>query len=230
MPAYNEAATLEDAVRDLLQTISPHVGDLEIIIVDDGSYDATAEIAARLQKKHSQIKVITHKINHGIGACYRDALRIAAGDYFAWFPADHEDPAEEFLPCLDLLASDTIVTCHHRGFDRRSRLRRGMSIFYTGLLNKIFKINLQYYNGMTIFPIKIVKSLPLVSDGFLMFSENLVRAIKQNHRVIEVAFPLKGRKAGKSKIYSFSSLWQMSKDAARILLQAKLDNSSGYKM
>ncbi|MFH2145422.1 MAG: glycosyltransferase family 2 protein [Candidatus Omnitrophota bacterium] len=220
VPAYNEAATLEDAVCDLFRTLSPCVGELEIIIVNDGSSDATGEICERLLGVYPQLKLITHRNNRGVGVAYRSALKIAKGDYFAWFPADYEDTANEFLLCLPHVDKDTVVTCHHRDCDRRSWPRRCLSKLYAWTLNKCFKGKLKYYNGMSIFPTKIVKSFPLVCDGFFLFPENLVRAVKKGLRVIEVSAPLRGRQRGASKMFSARSLRQMGKDAIKILLES----------
>lgn len=222
VPAFNEEVTLRVAIEDLIFTLSCIVHDLEIIIVDDGSKDSTSQLADQLAKEYSQVKVIHHGKNLGIGTCYRNALAVAKGDYFTWFPSDHENSAEEFIKSLHYLKEDTIVTCHHQGRDPRSFLRRWISLIYIGILNKYFHINLKYYNGLTIFPISVLRSFPLVSNGFFLFAESVVKAIKKGCKVVELSAPLGKRELGKSKSLSFLSVVRMARDAFCFIFLQKI--------
>jgi len=221
MPALNEEKSIREAVEDLIDTLSIHLGSLEIIIVDDASTDNTLHIAEQMAGELGEVKIIRHQRREGIGACYHDALALASGEYFTWFPADHENSAAEFIGCLPYLSLDTAVTCHHLGGDPRSLWRRSLSRSYTWLLNKTFGLRLKYYNGLTIFPIGVLRSLSLSSQGFLFTAENIIKATKRGYRVMELSVPLSGRKAGSSKIFAPSSLMQMLKDILGILKQQR---------
>lgn len=217
MPAFNEEENLRGAADDLIKTLSFYVKEIEIIIVDDGSTDNTLRVAKEIAQEYPEAKVLHHKKRLGIGACYHDALAVARGDYFSWFPADHENSAAEFIKCLPYLTNATIVTCHHLGQDPRSVWRRCVSRSYTWVLNKYFHLNLKYYNGLTIFPTPLLHSLSLVSHGFLFTAENIIKAIKKGYRVIELSVPLVGRKGGNSKIFTILSISQTIKDILYIL-------------
>lgn len=219
VPAFNEEKNLKEAVEDLLNTLFSYVQEVEIIIVDDGSTDSTPQLAKQIAKDYSEVKVIHHKRRLGIGACYRDALAIAKEDYFTWFPADHENSAEEFIQCLPYLDEKTVVTCHHLGGDPRSVLRRMISRSFTWILNKYFNLTIKYYNGLTIFPTSASRSFPLISDGFLFTSENLIKAIKRGYQVIELPVPLRKREGGKTKIFTILSFTQILRDIFCILMK-----------
>jgi len=212
VPAFNEEGSLRAAVEDLLTTLSTAVQKLEIIIVNDGSTDFTPRLAEQLARIYYQVKVIHHKINLGIGVCYRDALLVAGGEYFTWFPGDHENSAEEFVQCLPYLGDGTVVTCYHQGQDSRTVLRRWLSRSYTRILNKYLHFNLKYYNGLTIFPTSILRSMPLVADGFGFPAESLVRAIQRGCPILELLAPLNKRRWGKSKAFSLLSLSRTARD------------------
>jgi len=125
VPVLNEEKTLKQAVEDLISTLSPHIRFLEVIIVNDGSLDSTDLLAQGLAREYPQVKIIHHLKNLGIGVCYRDALAIAGGDYFSWFPADLENSADEFISCLPYLDKEAnIITCYHCGQDPRPVMRR----------------------------------------------------------------------------------------------------------
>lgn len=217
VPAFNEEKSLKESVGDLLQTLSSYIRQLEIIIINDGSTDSTSQVAEELAREYYQVKVIHHKINLGIGVCYRDALTAAQGNYYTWFPADHENSAAEFIQCLPYLREDTIITSHHLGYDNRSALRRLISRSYTLVLNKYFHLDLKYYNGLAFFSTSILRSIPLASNGFLFTAESLIRTIKRGYKVIELSAPLKRRIDGKSKSVRLASLYQTLKDFLCIL-------------
>ena len=222
VPAFNEERNLEGGVGDLLSTLSPLVGKLEVIIVDDGSTDSTLQVAEELARKYYQVKVIHHKNNLGIGVCYRDALSVAGGDYYTWFPGDHENSAEEFIRCLPYVREDAIVTCYHYGQqDTRSVLRRCISYSYTWILNTSLGMNLKYYNGLAIIPTAILSSPPLVAEGFAFSAESIIRAVYSGYKVIELTAPLKGRACGRSKAFTLRSLCNMGKDLLHILIKAR---------
>ncbi len=221
VPAFNEEAGLRGAVEDLFLTLSPLVAALEVIIVNDGSTDSTATLAQELGKEYSpRIKVIHHPVNLGLGASYKDALSIAQGQYFTWFPGDQENSAQEIAQCLEHLARDTAVTSYHGEGDQRCWMRRGISRLYTGILNKIFRLNIKYYNGLTVFPAEVLRAHPLISGGFALSAESLIRAIKSGTKVVELLYPLKERRGGCSNAISCAAFLGMAKDIIRNLIFA----------
>ncbi|HZQ87098.1 MAG TPA: glycosyltransferase family 2 protein, partial [Acidimicrobiales bacterium] len=95
VPVYDEAPTVALAVKRLLDVEFPC--DVEFVVVDDGSTDATASILAEVD--HPAVRVLTHPRNRGKGAAIRTAATAATGDYLVVCDADLEYPPEE-LPSL----------------------------------------------------------------------------------------------------------------------------------
>lgn len=218
VPALNEELSLRASVEDLLTTLSDRVRSLEIIIVDDGSSDATADIADDIARRAPQVTVIHHDKPRGIGVCYHDALRIAQGDYFTWFPADGENLASEFIHCLPHAGPQSVVTCYHTSGGRRPWHRRMLSRIYTVLINAVFGLRMHYYNGLAIFPRRILTGQPLTSSGFFFNAENMIRSVKgAGCSVVELEYPLKNRGAGRSKAMSMRSLRALARDIAAFL-------------
>jgi len=224
VPAFNEESNLKETVEDLISILSPFLQKLEVIIVDDGSTDSTPRLAEQLAREYCQVKAIHHKKNLGIGVCYRDALAIAEGNYYTWFPADYENSAEEFIQCLPYLSQETIVTCHHQEQDPRPVLRRWISHSYTWILNKYFHLNLKYYNGLTIFPVSILRSIPLTADGFVFSAESLICAIQRGYEILELSAPLRKRTFGRSKTLTFVSICQILTNLFHIFKLKFVDN------
>jgi len=83
IPVYNRAGPVAHAVASLAaQTLS----DLEIIVVDDGSADASAEAAERAGG--SRVRIVRHSVNRGIPAARNSGLAAARGKYIAWLDSD----------------------------------------------------------------------------------------------------------------------------------------------
>ena len=145
-------------------------------------------------------------------------MAIARGEYFTWFPSDHENSATEFIQCLPYLREKTVVTCNHRGQDPRPALRRWISRSYVFILNKYFLLDLKFYNGLTIYPVALLRSLPLVAKGFALLAETLIRAIQSGYQVVELPAPLNKRVSGRSKALTLVSAYQIFVDLFHILI------------
>ncbi|HQJ16034.1 MAG TPA: glycosyltransferase family 2 protein [Candidatus Omnitrophota bacterium] len=217
VPAYNEQATLRVSIDGLIEALSGKIAGFEVIIVNDGSSDATGDIADELEKKYRQIRVIHHRANKGIGASYRDALSLAKYEYFTWFPADLENGPAELLNCLPYLRPDTVIVNHYRASDRRSLFRRLVSRAFVAAINALFRQRITYYNGLNIIPTKVLCSVPLIADGFLFNAETVIRSVRAGCSVVELSHALLHRKGGKSKLFSAKALIQINRDIGAIV-------------
>jgi len=94
IPCYNEKATIEKLVKEVLD-VDLGSTEKEIIIIDDGSSDGTREILSRLSKKHPEIKLIFQEHNQGKGAALKKGILESSGDVLIIQDADLEyDPIE----------------------------------------------------------------------------------------------------------------------------------------
>ncbi len=221
VPAFNEEDNLKPAVEDLISNLTPHVKGLEVIIVDDGSTDLTLKKIKILARKYHQVKVIKHAKNQGIGSCYQNALKIAKGDYYSWFPSDHENSAQELVNSLPYLSKGCIVTSNHCDYDCRTKFRKLLSYYYTWIFNKCFRLNLEYYNGLALIPVNILRSTYFVSKGFTIDAESIIHVAKSGYKVVELSFPLRERTLGSSKAFKIASFWRIFKDFFSILAKEK---------
>ena len=99
VPCYNSEAYMENCVKSLL------IGgkEVEILIVDDGSGDKTAEIADRLEAKHPGIVRAIHQPNKGHGGAVNTGLAHATGLYFKVVDSDDKVRASAYKSILDVL-------------------------------------------------------------------------------------------------------------------------------
>ncbi|MBB6091650.1 glycosyltransferase involved in cell wall biosynthesis [Povalibacter uvarum] len=90
LPAYNEAAVLEEnvgVIEQYLRTLESRYR-FEIVIVNDGSRDGTAEIAERLESSFSNLRVLHHPTNFGLGQAFKTGFGESRGDYVVTMDVD----------------------------------------------------------------------------------------------------------------------------------------------
>jgi len=216
VPACNEVESLQGAVEDLLKQVAPSVVRLEIVIVDDGSQDGTGPLADALAAAHPEVRVLHHPRNVGFGLSYRDGLAAATGEWFTYFPADHENVAAELVQAIPHVQPGVLVTTHHVSTDPRPWSRRWLSRTYTFLVNRISGLGLHYYNGLTFYPTAVLQAMPLGANGFLMQAEAMVRLSRRGYRVVQLEYPLGKRKSGCSAAVRLPALRQAVRDCLRI--------------
>jgi dolichol-phosphate mannosyltransferase len=103
VPCYNEAATLEICVGKILDFSAGQNFSLEIIIVDDASTDASAQILERIAARYNEIKVFKHEKNRGKGAALQTGFVHATGDFVGIHDADDEYNPADYLVMLEPL-------------------------------------------------------------------------------------------------------------------------------
>src|SRR5207253_9971350 len=94
-PAYNDSGTIASMVIRAVQAASELTPDYEVIVVDDGSVDATAQIADELARTYRHVRVIHHPKNRGYGGALQSGFRSATKDLIFYTDGDAQyDPAE----------------------------------------------------------------------------------------------------------------------------------------
>ena len=99
MPAYNSGAFIRNALESI-----PERSDIEVIVVNDGSYDDTRDIASEYN-----VVLIDNGENMGIGYSRNKALTVAQGEYIMFFDSDDTIRGDEFNKALDMLDGSDIV-------------------------------------------------------------------------------------------------------------------------
>ncbi|HKR98026.1 MAG TPA: glycosyltransferase family 2 protein [Candidatus Dormibacteraeota bacterium] len=216
LPAFNEEAVISDVVRSTASALARHVSRFEVIVVDDGSHDDTAELA-RNAVPDADVKVITHPFNRGYGAALRTGFD-AAGCEATWLmDADGQfDPADVGL-LLPHYAADAVVA--GRRIDRQDgalRILNNRAFF--GVVRGLFgSVAADVNCAFKLFPAAVGRGLR--SDGAMISTELLLRARRSGYRVVEVGVPHHPRRAGQATgsdprvvMRAFGELWRLRKD------------------
>jgi glycosyltransferase involved in cell wall biosynthesis len=104
LPAYNEEQIIAETIHEVLDTLLLWIEDLEVIVVDDGSRDATGAIADAIAATNSRVRVIHHPLNRGYGAALVSGLEAATGDLTFFMDSDGQFDIcdlERFFPLIE---------------------------------------------------------------------------------------------------------------------------------
>jgi glycosyltransferase involved in cell wall biosynthesis len=205
VPALNEENNLTDTIRGITKTLYDADIDWEVILVNDGSSDGTADIANGLADGESRIKVIHHHHPMGIGCCFRDGVKISTKDAVTWFPADGENDPNELIKYLPLLEHVDIIIPFVLNVGMRSWGRRILSTLYLWIINLSFGTMFNYTNGNVIYRRTVFEIVKPKSNGFFFQTECLIKAVRSGFIFAEVPVRLRRRSSGRSKAISVKS-------------------------
>jgi glycosyltransferase involved in cell wall biosynthesis len=134
MPAYNEAANLPGMVEEASRALAGRFERIEIVVVDDGSTDRTAEVLQDLEHRFPALRVVRHARNLGYGAAARTALSAADGELILFTDSDRQFSVEDVGPFLkEIETCDMVIGFRAPRRDPPGRVLAGRA--WTGLAN-----------------------------------------------------------------------------------------------
>jgi NAD(P)-dependent dehydrogenase (short-subunit alcohol dehydrogenase family) len=222
IPCLNEEKNLKPTVARLIEALTVTVEDYEIIIVNDGSSDGTGAVAENLAAENSTIRALHNSRNMGLGYCFAQAYREARKSFFVYIPGDNTWPYRSFVELFGNLGRADIITSYAINPDVRPFARRVVSRLYTNLLNLLFRRHLQYFNGLTIYPVDFLRRDPATTFGFGFQAEVLLKALNLGLSYIEVGLPIDERTAGGSKAVNLTNILSVLSTLVRVFSDLRI--------
>ena len=211
VPAYKEEGNIEAAI-DSVVSVAEGVGmDHEIIVVDDGSPDRTSEFARLKAETNPRIRVAVNATNEGFGYSFARGVKMATKDYVTVFPGDNDMAAQSLKDLITARGSADLVISYMQKTTRRSVFRRMVSRLFVAIMNLLFGLRLQYYNGAFICKTELLRSVPIKSTGLAALAECLVRLLKKGVEYRTVYFEHVGRRHQRSKAFNLKSIKAVAK-------------------
>ncbi|MFS8478428.1 MAG: glycosyltransferase family 2 protein [Micromonosporaceae bacterium] len=220
MPVYNEQDRIADAVKQALAVNYPC--EVELVIVDDGSRDGTAEVLDHIDD--DRVRVFHHQRNQGKGAAIRTAADNATGEYMVILDADLEYDPEDIPKLLEpVLDGRTTVVYGNRSFGSHS----AFSFWYvvgnkavTMAANVLFNSYIgDLETCFKLMPVELYRSLNIRSRGFGMEAEITGKLLRRKIRPYEVpiSYHARTREEGKKITWrdGVEALWILARERTR---------------
>ncbi|HWO23725.1 MAG TPA: glycosyltransferase family 2 protein [Kofleriaceae bacterium] len=211
IPAYNEEGSIGATIEDALRVGAGASGELEVVVCDDGSADATAAIARRYP-----VRLVEHAQNRGIEASMRDLYRAARGAWVFLMSADRQWPMEALVPMAAAAEAGADFVIGVRGNKREvyTPYRRALSWTYERIVRALGA------PGGDPGSIKLARrellDRPLVAAGVFAEGERVIRAARGGARVVEVPVPFHRRARGQATGARPRVVARALADAARV--------------
>ncbi len=197
---YNEEESIESALEEGLAFVKEHVADWEIVVVDDGSKDRSAELVSAIAKREQRLKLVQHEVNSGMGAGMKTGIKSATKDVFVFLPADGQIAAAEIAKMTPLLAQADIVLSDYGNRPNsflRTAMSRGFRLYLRLLAGVKFKLE-----GLYLYPRELgLQVLDEIEGNTFFFSFQLIQlGVERGASTALTTIASKPREAGESKV------------------------------
>ena len=203
IPAYNEEHGIAEIARRVLSVSTDlkkaGIAHLELLVVDDGSRDRTAEVASAIPG----VDLIRHPMNRGYGAALKTGFSKASGDLIGFLDADGTYPPEYFpqLCVAALNGTDLVIGSRMAGEDSQMPITRRIgNLFFATLLSLLGRQKVtDSASGMRVFKREILEQIYPLPDGLNLTPVMSTRALHEGVSISEVPIPYSER-VGRSKL------------------------------
>ncbi len=219
VPALNEQKNIEATVRAVLGAAarSPDL-HVEIVVVDDGSRDRTAEIVEGLARQHPNVRLIRNPQNIGLGASIRRAIESSGTEKFLFIPGDNDIPSTTLELLFGNAYAADLVMLYFQNDESRGRVRYLVSEAFRLIYTTFFDLYVMYINGPAVYPLAKLRELDLHSTRFSIVAEINVKLLRQGLSFIEIP---SNRQVGLEG--STSATLRSLVETARVFLQVVRD-------
>jgi dolichol-phosphate mannosyltransferase len=213
IPAYNEAAVIDRAVAEAEAALPRHFDAFEILVVDDGSTDATAARVTELLPFSPHTRLLRHDPNRGYGAALRTGFEAARYDLVAFTDADCQFDLND-LGRLAAATSEYPLAVGYRADRKDPWLRRFYSRGYNLLARTLLGTRVRDADcALKVFRRAALAHLLPASRGFFVNTEMLTRARQLGFPLIQMPVAHRPRLGGESKV----SVWEIPKTARALV-------------
>lgn len=186
--AYNEQASLRKVVSTVRAIAQGEAVDFNLLLVNDGSTDKTAEICEEIvhDLKDQSVAVLHNERNLGIGSSLRRVFARAQSEYIAWLPGDNDVSPDLVRDMLRAMKHADVTFTYFLNREIRGRKRNFLSMLYCMAFMTSFETFILYFNGPAVYRTRCVKDIPLRGTRFGFIAELHVKLLRSNVSFIEL--------------------------------------------
>jgi len=184
-PCYNEQDNVAGTVEKAVAVLEKLGADFEVIIVNDGSCDATGRIADEIAGRDGRVKAVHHHTNLGYGAALKSGFKAATKETIFYTDGDGQFDISELPPLLPLMQHYDIVSCWR--LNRQDSVVRKINGWcWTKLVCLLFSMKIRDIDcAFKLYKREVFDDIKLSSTGALIDTEILARAVRRGYTVTQ---------------------------------------------
>jgi glycosyltransferase involved in cell wall biosynthesis len=238
-PAHNEAENIEALVAEALEVLPTLADRFEIICVDDGSRDGTADLADELAAKHPEtVRAVHHEVNQGYGAALRTGFRSSRFELVAFTDGDRQFRLVDLGKLLTRIEEPVAPGKSKRpdvvvGY-RIKRADPAIRLVYA----RLYRLALRIFYGLRVqdvdcacklFRREVLGPVRLESGGAFLSAELLIKVQASGGRVVEVGVPHYPRVAGSASGANPKVVLRAARDFWRLRLRLWVNRAAALR-
>jgi glycosyltransferase involved in cell wall biosynthesis len=198
LPAYNEEAIIADTARTMAAVLRDLVPDYEVIVVNDGSRDATAARVEAVSREDPRVRLISHPVNRGYGAALATGFSAATKDWIFITDGDKQFDVRELAGFIPAMQGVDLAIGYRR--PRRDPLMRRLNGWgWNRLVRLLFgPVARDVDCAFKLFHREVWESIVVESGGATFSAEFLIKAKRAGFRIRERRVTHLPRTAGRA--------------------------------
>jgi glycosyltransferase involved in cell wall biosynthesis len=213
IPVFNEAENLEGCVSAVKAALEKNAVPFEILIVDDASFDRTAEIAEDIALGDERVRVMHHSQNLGIGGGFCTAIEHASGDWLLLIPADIAMDLDDLHLYLEAAVQADVVVGLRSNRDDYSFFRKLVSWVNIHLIKLLFGMKEHQFQFISMYRLAMLHRMQIeYADSAFFLAEVLIKARVMGMRLVEVEIRYIPRRAGRASGVSEKAILHTLRD------------------
>ena len=215
IPVYNEAACIDDVVAEAVDVLEGMSCPYEVVVVDDGSTDETADVLAELDARCLALRVITLDQNAGQSAAFGAGFRECRGQIAVLMDGDGQNDPRDIPKLRDALADDCDACCGYRANRRDTWSKRVAGRLANSVRRWVLHDGMRD-SGCSLKAIKreFLAALPMDRRGMHRFIPALL--LMQGARITQLPVNHRARSTGRSKYTNLGRLARALSDLRNV--------------
>lgn len=216
-PAYNDSGTIASLVIAAVQTASRLTPDFEVLVINDGSTDATAEIIDELSRIYPQVRAIHHEKNRGYGGALRTGFASATKDWIFYTDGDAQYDPREMTRLWETM-SESVDLVNGYKISRSDPLHRI-------IIGRLYHHTVKWLFGLTVRDVdcdfrlmrrRMFDQVTLEKSSGVICLEMMKKITDAGFSIVEVPVHHYHRAYGKSQFFNFGRLVRTAADVFKL--------------
>jgi len=216
LPAYNEEASIEEVLVEARGELAKRCARFEIVVVDDGSTDRTADRLTAVAERIPELRVVPHEANRGYSAALRTGFGAARFDPVLYTDADGQFDLADLDRAIGPLRDGADLVAGYRADRADPWIRKLASWVFNRIARAVVGVRARDVDcAFKLFRLEFLRKLDLKSEGFLIDTEIYLRARRLGAKIVQLPVRHRRRRGGASTV-RWSSVTSSLRELARL--------------